>query len=91
MKLLDLGGTRRHAEITHIPNIDYTCLNLRVYTGRACSKMTCEVYDGETIAFEENSFDIVLTDMVLHHASENAIGLVRQMHKVASKYVVIII
>jgi SAM-dependent methyltransferase len=45
--------------------------------------------DGTRLDYEPDSFDLVLFNYVLHHASDNAISLLRDAHRIARRYVIV--
>jgi len=48
------------------------------------------IYDGETLPFEPLSYDIVIIGYVLHHAAQNTLGLLKQVHAIARSDVLIL-
>lgn len=85
IKFLDFGGVNNKLDLP----IEYECLNLKECTGTTCFKTKCSLYDGKIIPYKTNSFDIILSDFVLHHTSENAISLLSQLYNICSKYMII--
>ena len=91
-KILDIGGVE-YRSICENHKIDYTSINLeqaQTYgTGgyNIDNKTLC--YDGRNLPFNENSFELVIVNFVLHHASNNTLFLLQQIQNITSKYVLI--
>ena len=91
-KILDIGGVE-YRSICENNQIDYTSINLdqaQTYgTGgyNIDNKTLC--YDGRNLPFNENSFDLIIVNFVLHHASNNTLFLLQQIQNITSKYVLI--
>lgn len=47
-------------------------------------------YDGRTLPYGRNSYDIVIIGFVLHHAAQNTVGLLEQVREISRKHVVIL-
>ena len=48
-----------------------------------------DVFNGKTLAYDDGAFDLVLFNMVLHHAAANSQSLLKEAARVAKKYVLL--
>ena len=89
--ILDVGG-KDFIEVAKNKNWNYVTIDLEkpqsVGTGGHQS-LTTFTYDGKTLPFNSNSFDLVNVGFVLHHAAENTLGLLKQIKDISRKYVII--
>ena len=46
-------------------------------------------FDGTTLKYPDNGFDLVLFSYVLHHAGDRAISLLRHAYRIARRYVIV--
>ena len=46
-------------------------------------------YDGRSLPFGEDAFDVVILSFVLHHAAENTLVLLRQVRTIASSWLLV--
>lgn len=81
--ILDVGGIGSYRR--SVPR--YQCINL-VSEPRAVAAR-CVMYDGALLPFENATFEVVMAETALHHASANASGLLEEMARVAARYVVL--
>lgn len=90
--VLDIGGTDYY-NLCQIKNIHYTSLNIeepqKTGTGGYHKAHYTVTYDGKSIPFAEDAFDLVVVNFVLHHTPDNALDLLKQIKKIAAKYVLI--
>lgn len=49
-----------------------------------------KIYDGSTLKYPNDSFDIVIFSYVLHHAADDTIRLLQDARKIARKFVIIL-
>lgn len=90
--ILDIGGVE-YRTICENNKIEYTSINLeqgQMYgTGGYNIDNKTLFYDGRNLQFNHNSFELVMVNFVLHHASNNTLFLLQQIHNITSKYVLI--
>ena len=90
-KILDIGGVD-FLSAAESRGWEYVTIDLEkpqsVGTGGYQSS-TLLKYDGKTLPFESNTFDLVNVGFVLHHASENTLGLLKQIKSISRKHVII--
>ena len=77
--ILDVGGIGTYASV--VPR--YRCINVR----RGRSK--CVVYEGSRLPYRNGSFELVVAETVLHHAAANATGLLMEMVRASTRWVVV--
>ena len=88
VRVLDVGcGDGTIAKSWMATRSDVSVEGIDVFV-RPATKIPAHVFDGHTIPFEDNSFDVVSFVDVLHHA-ENALQLLREARRVSKKYVMI--
>merc|ERR1719401_184527 len=63
-------------------NIDYNCIDV-------VPSAVCKAYGGKHLAYGNRSFDIVIFNYVLHHASGSTLFLLEDAKRVARKYVIV--
>jgi SAM-dependent methyltransferase len=66
---------------------DFELCDLNVATNTA---FPVRRFDGTSLDYAEDSFDLVFFSYVLHHAADNTIGLLRDAHRIARKHVVVL-
>jgi SAM-dependent methyltransferase len=49
-----------------------------------------KLFDGSSLDYPDNSFDIVMFSYVLHHAADDTIKLLKDAHRIARKYVLVL-
>ena len=89
-RILDFGGNQ-FSEYCKKNNYIYTMIDLEKpqkngtggYFGGGLT------YDGRTIPFEKDSFDVIIISFVLHHASSNCIHLLKQLKNITTNYLII--
>jgi SAM-dependent methyltransferase len=90
--ILDIGGVE-YRSICKKNNIEYTSVNLEQAQTTGTGGYTIDnktlCYDGRNLSFNDNSFDLVIVNFVLHHASNNTLFLLQQIKNITSKYVLI--
>lgn len=90
-KILDIGGVDFMTAAAS-KGWEYVTIDLQepqsMGTGGYQSSTVLK-YDGKTLPFEANTFDLVNVGFVLHHASENTLGLLRQIKSISRKFVII--
>ena len=87
-KILDVGcddGTMARRVMDF--NSSLSVVGVDVQANRP-SKIERVVYHGKKLPFPDNSFDIVMALDVLHHVEDNE-ALLREMKRVANKYIII--
>lgn len=89
--ILDFGGSGNN----YWPHMDYSCLNLETCTGTTCetnkkimNKTNCKTYNGRDLPMD-HTYDVILSNFVLHHASENTVHLIRDLTKICRSYIVL--
>ena len=91
-KLLDIGGAD-YLNLCKKNNIEYTSINLitpqQNGTGGYHKNETTMLYNGRDLPFPKNSFDLIVINFVLHHASNNTLYLLQQVKDIAIKYILI--
>ena len=88
VRVLDVGcgdGTIAQYWMTIRPDVRVEGIDV---LARSATKIPVHVFDGHTIPFEDNSFDVVSFVDVLHHA-ENVLQLLREARRVSKNYIVI--
>lgn len=90
--VLDLGGCE-YKNFCSSLGFSYTTLNLSQPLTSGTGGYTVDkdtiLYDGKTLPFEKNAFDLIICNFVLHHAAENTLQLLRQMASVSKQYILI--
>ena len=91
VRVLDVGGTD-FGRLAHEAGWEYVTIDLAEPqtegTGGHQSRAQL-FYDGHTLPFGTDAFDIVILSFVLHHAADNALALLRQSRDIASSWVVV--
>ena len=91
--ILDLGGASFPEKFSGgSVKYDMIDLNRKLATGRGGYNAHKEglTYDGDTLPFEPLTYDIVIVGFVLHHAAQNTLGLLKQVHVIACSDVLIL-
>ena len=88
--VLDIGGNE-YKKFCKKMNIKYTCIDLEEpqKTGEGGYYKDMLVYDGRNLPFNHNNFDLVIINFVFHHASNNALFLLKQIKNITKKYILI--
>lgn len=90
-RILDIGGVD-FQNMAELRGWEYVTIDLEnaqtVGTGGYQSSSAMK-YDGKVLPFESNTFDLINVGFVLHHASENTLGLLKQIKAISRKYVII--
>ena len=90
--VLDIGGAD-FFQLCKNKNIHYKSLNIeepqKTGTGGYHKAPYTITYDGKIIPFASNTFELVIVNFVLHHTPDNALDLLRQIHSISSKYILI--
>ena len=92
-KVLDIGG-KEYKEYCKKNNLDYTMIDIetpqQTGTGGYNKDVDGLAYDGRNLPFKKkNEFDLVIVNFVFHHASNNTLFLLKQIAKIAKKYVLV--
>ena len=91
-RLLDIGGAD-YLNLCKKHNISYTSLNLTTPQGNGTGgyhkNEATILYNGRDIPFPKNSFDLIVINFVLHHASNNTLYLLQQIKDISTKYILI--
>jgi len=91
--ILDLGGASFPEKFSGgSVKYDMIDLNRKLATGRGGYNAHKEglTYDGDMLPFEPLTYDIVIVGFVLHHAAQNTLGLLKQVHVIARSDVLIL-
>jgi len=90
--VLDVGGAD-YFDLCKKHEIYYKSLNIdeaqNTGTGGYHKKQHTITYDGKQIPFEQNTFELVIVNFVLHHTPDNALDLLRQIRNISTKYILI--
>ena len=90
--VLDIGGAD-YFDLCKRYEIYYKSLNIdeaqKTGTGGYHKAQYTITYDGKQIPFEENTFELVIVNFVLHHTPDNALDLLRQIRNISTKYILI--
>ena len=90
--LLDIGGAD-YLNLCKKHNIEYTTINLetpQTTGGGGYHKAEGTIlYNGRDLPFSKNSFDLIVINFVLHHASNNTLHLLKQIRDISARYVLI--
>lgn len=90
-RILDVGG-KDFAKLAHLAGWCYTSIDLnrpQQHGTGGYQEGTDLTYDGKTLPFEEDSFEIVILSFVLHHAADNTLALLRQVRSISNSFVII--
>ena len=90
VRVLDIGGDNFGA-LAAQHGWEYVTIDLATpqQMGTGGHRETMLTYDGRTLPFAPNSFDIVILSFVLHHAAENTLPLLKQVRAIATGYVLV--
>lgn len=90
--ILDIGGNN-FKSYCYDTGKSYTCIDLerpqKTGQGGYFKDKDGLTYDGRNLPFGENTFDLVIVNFVLHHASNNTLFLLEQIKKISKKYIII--
>jgi len=90
--VLDIGGVE-YEKVCQTKDIKYTSINIDSpqSTGQGGYHRTSNtlVYNGRDLPFKKNMFDLVIVNFVLHHTANSTLFLLKQIHNISSKYVLI--
>lgn len=90
-KVLDVGtgSGRRLVELSLFRRID--CHGVDIHIGASRPGIELHTYDGRTLPFPDQSFDVVMICYVLHHLTpENARDLMSEITRVAKRKVLVL-
>jgi SAM-dependent methyltransferase len=91
--ILDVGGASFFEKFNGAsPTYDMIDLEHRLATGAGGynAHSAGSTYNGETLPFEPLTYDIVIIGFVLHHAAQNTLSLLKQVHAIARSDILIL-
>lgn len=92
-RMLDIGGSLfrdayRDGPVTyHMIDLDRP---MEIGSGGYNAQPDGFTFDGETLPFGEDDYDIVNIGFVLHHAAQHTIGLLKQVRRIARRHVLVL-
>lgn len=91
-RILDIGGFD-FAEAAERHGWVYESIDLAEAqqhgTGGHRGGFTTHTYNGRDLPFRKGAFDVVILSFMLHHAGENTLRLLQQVHHVAKSFVLV--
>ena len=78
--MLEVGGIGSRGP--YFKHFEYACVNVQDYQG-------CQRYHGDKLRHTNGSFDGVLVESTLHHAAEQTLPLLKDIRRVARRWVLV--
>jgi hypothetical protein len=88
LTILDIGGgsgDKGDLLRSTNPAIDYRCIDVDPPSGAPCER-----FDGRHVKAANNSHDVVMFVYMLHHASGDAVQLLREAKRISRRYVLVL-